>query len=135
MSSLKFKEVDSKKNRSFLNKAFNLAGESELPDFKHGAIIVKNGNQIGSGINALKNNPKSLEPGYKAFGVVSVHAEIAAIRSCKKSNLEGATIYVARMGKNGAMAMSRPCENCQKALKEAGIKKVFYTIDSSMNLD
>lgn len=31
--------------------------------------------------------------------------------------------------------MSKPCPMCQEALREAGIKKIFYTIDGEIDLD
>lgn len=59
---------------------------------------------------------------------LSEHAEMAALRRCKRTN--GAVIYVARVDKYGQGKMSRPCDRCMLALKQAGIKKCVYTINS-----
>ena len=54
------------------------------------------------------------------------HAEI---RLTKKLDF-GATLYVARVGRNGLYAMARPCECCRSVLKAFRVKKVFYTISN-----
>ena len=55
----------------------------------------------------------------------SVHAEIDALRKAK--NVRGATIYVARIGKKGNPASSRPCPDCYEVIVEAGVSKIVYT--------
>jgi len=113
-----------------LDKAIRLA---ELSDCKmrHGAVVIKGGRVLGVGINVMKNDP-NIVPDPKTQS--SVHAECAAIRACGNTDLRGATLYVARIGKDGKPAMSKPCINCQKALRDRGIKKVFYTVDRSIDL-
>lgn len=128
---MKFRKPLSKKHNSLLNRALELSKLSTYSKFKHGAIIVKGGHTIAVGVNRLTNHPDHVEdPKVQS----SVHAEIAALNACRKTDLNGASIYVARIYKSGEPAMSKPCENCQKALRERGIKKVYYTIDSSMDL-
>lgn len=98
---------------------------------KHGAVIVVGGRTIGLGANSSRNSPDCVpDPKTQA----AVHAEIAALKACGRSRVAGGTIYVARVGKNRQPMMSRPCVNCQKALKKAGIKKIVYTISSEMTL-
>lgn len=65
----------------------------------------------------------------------STHAEVAALKQLPQDiNLKNATMYVARITPGGRPAMSAPCANCQVALKEAGIRKVVYTIDKEVKL-
>jgi tRNA(Arg) A34 adenosine deaminase TadA len=45
---------------------------------------------------------------------------------------EGATIYVARVGKTGEFKMSKPCSMCHAAMKHVGIKRVVYTINDKV---
>ena len=54
-----------------------------------------------------------------------LHAEMDLIRKFKPGTL--AEITVIRFSKNGELTMSKPCEYCQKFLKEHGVKKVNYT--------
>lgn len=42
----------------------------------------------------------------------------------------GSTVYVARTRKdNGKMAMAKPCKDCERVLRQRGIKRVEYTIN------
>lgn len=99
---------------------------------QHGAIITKGGRVIAVGINRMRNDPSM--PVTDPKTQFSVHAEVAAIKACGNTDLRGATIYVARVNKCGDPMMSKPCERCQAALVKAGIRKVYYTIDSEMSL-
>jgi len=49
---------------------------------------------------------------------------VNAIRQANKT--EGADIYVTRHTPTG-MAMSKPCADCMKAIKVAGIRRIYYT--------
>lgn len=126
------KSVMSARDRRFLLRATELAKLSACR-FKHGAIIVKNGNPLGVGINYTVNDPTILDDD-TALDHAAVHAEIAAINSCRKANLRGAVIYVARVNRKGEQRMSKPCPRCQKVLDERGIRKIFYTIESVIDL-
>lgn len=86
---------------------------------------------LGRGVNKDRNNPEFIKCGPADY---AVHAEIAALRSCGNTPVKGGTLYVARVGGTGEARMSKPCPRCQKALREAGIKKVVYTIESQMSL-
>lgn len=74
-----------------------------------GAVIVKNGEIIGSGSNrvTLDNDP-------------TAHAEVVAIRNaCRFENnfqLEGCTIYV----------NCEPCPMCLAALYWAGVEEIYF---------
>lgn len=100
------------------------------PRTRHGSVVVSGGRIIGKGVNAYRNAPGDDIPG----DCIAVHAEIAALRSCGRTPVKGGTLYVARIGAAGDIRMSKPCKNCQKAIAEAGIKKVVYTIESTMVL-
>ena len=54
----------------------------------------------------------------------TAHAESRVLR---KSDA-GCTLYVARVTKDGAWAMSKPCSNCQKIIRSKRVYKVYYTI-------
>ena len=57
------------------------------------------------------------------------HAEVACILGLPRQVTKGATIYVARVGKDGEIKNSRPCEICQAVLKHVGVKRAIYTTD------
>ena len=100
---------------------------------RHGAVIYRGGRALCHGTNIDKNSVYVVPDPRTQSGV---HAEARAIRKALADgiDLEGATIYVARVLKSGKPAMSKPCVNCQELLKSVGIRKVFYTIDRSMEL-
>lgn len=64
----------------------------------------------------------------------SIHAEIAALKKVK-GNLDGAIAYIARVNNSGVPRMSRPCQRCMVALKEAGVKRVIYTLEHSISFE
>lgn len=90
---------------------------------KHGAVIVLGGAIQSIGINKRTNDPYF----HPNLHWLSEHAEASAIR--KASRTMGATIYIARVSNQGDLRMSRPCPRCMSALKDAGIKKIVYTIN------
>lgn len=88
----------------------------------HAAWVLKGGRVQSIGIN------KNRCPGkWIGSGPCSEHAEMAALRQV--NNPKGCTVFVVRQkrGTIDGMALSRPCKNCEKALQEAGIKKVIYS--------
>lgn len=94
-------------------------------------MLTAGGRVLSVGINTNRNDPLIIG---EAQLKNSIHAEVAALRAWGGTGLKNATIYVARLGKAGDPVYSKPCENCQKALKDAGVKKVIYTIDNEMEL-
>jgi tRNA(Arg) A34 adenosine deaminase TadA len=57
----------------------------------------------------------------------SSHAEGRILR---KSGY-GATVYVARVKRNGSLALARPCQYCMPALRARGVEMVYWTIDNT----
>jgi deoxycytidylate deaminase len=89
--------------------------------FKLGAVVVKRGKVLGFGYNNSKTHPKfGSKDNFK-----TMHAEGSALYCAKKlgNNVAGATMIVYR--RNGLI--SKPCNSCEKMLKDAGIAKVIYT--------
>jgi len=43
----------------------------------------------------------------------------------------GSTVYVARVMKNGELALSKPCANCERMMRARGVKKVYYSISQN----
>lgn len=128
---MKYKQAISNKDKQTLKRATRIA-ETSTCNFQHAAIIVKSNSVISVGVNRNKTDPRLL--GFENFRKSSVHAEIAAIKGSHGANLKGATIYVARVNRKGEQMMSKPCSDCQIELERVGIKKVYYTIESSMDL-
>lgn len=118
----------SKKRIHFMNKARSVAELSQESN-KHGAVVVKAGKIVSRGFNKFKNDPKRI-PEQFIKSHCSRHAEWVAIKSAG-CNIKGADIYVARINNQGVDRMSKPCPACSSLIRESGIKRVFYTEESS----
>jgi len=59
--------------------------------------------------------------------IPSGHAEARVLR---KSGY-GATVYVARVKKDGSLAMAKPCSKCMAALRAMGVEMVYWTISNN----
>lgn len=113
----------SNRDRVHLARALRIASTS-TERIKHGAVVVKSGRVISVGVNTFRNHPNTVsDPEHES----SYHAEINAIRGL---DVEGATIYVARVNRMGHSRMSKPCNACRGALAYAGIKRVVWTEDN-----
>lgn len=101
----------------FINVAKELA-ERSSHNYKLGAVIYKHGKIVSTGYN--KTN-RGVNKHYGHWSG-SLHAELSAIINAR-TDLTGASIVVAR--RYGRLA--RPCTHCLAAIKEAGIKQVWFT--------
>lgn len=103
-----------------LKAAFALAELSKCRQ-RHGAVLVKNGVVIAAGVNLMK------EPVTDAnFRSCTVHAEANVIAQAGTA-ANGATIYVARVGREGGPINSAPCKRCVGLMQRKGVKKVVHT--------
>lgn len=94
---------------------------SNAPHHKVGAAIFSGNRLISIGWNSTKTHPSS-KTRHKAH-----HAEFAALVGNYKYDLIGTTLFVTRVTPGGAISMAKPCDECQKVIKAAGIKKVYFT--------
>ena len=97
-------------------------------NFKHGAVIVKNGKVI----NSARNQYCTIDRinSFKAR-IWSIHAEMNALQGLPRSLTRGADIYVVRVSKKNQQFMnSKPCKICSSLIKKAGIKNVYYSTDT-----
>ena len=117
------------RHRRYLETARRVAEESEFPDYRHGALLVRGGSILNSAYN--KNNHIGWANKFrnKDCGHATHHAELGAILGMAREKTTGATVYVARIGRTGELKMSKPCEMCQQVLAHVGVKKVYYSID------
>jgi deoxycytidylate deaminase len=120
----------SRRQKSLLSMALKIAETSDMPQ-KHGAIIVKSGRVLALGVNKWRNKDlRKTQNGYNPN--LTYHAEVDALN--RFADVRGATIYIARLGKNGEPRFSRPCSRCLEALQDAGIKKIVYTTNQQIDL-
>lgn len=87
-----------------------------------GAVLVLRKHTIG-GYNKEKTHPTYANP--EIHERKSIHAELDCLNNAP--SLEEGVLYVYRE-LNDMPAMARPCNHCMKFIKDAGIKKIYYTI-------
>ena len=90
--------------------ATRLAMKSDHQHFRHGAIVLKGGSIVATGYN------KATE-----------HAEVNALKKLDPRKRKGATIISVRVTKGGKLAMAKPCPECEKYIKESGVKSVIWS--------
>ena len=61
------------------------------------------------------------------------HAETQLYRKIRYLDIDfkDVTVYIYREWKNGTRALARPCEGCEKLLRDLGVKIVCYTGNDS----
>lgn len=92
---------------------------------RHGAVAAVGRRMLAVGVNSFRCHPTvASDPKREA----SFHAEIAVLRQLTEID-KRVTVFVSRVTKAGATAMSAPCTNCRQALKEAGVTKIVFSVD------
>lgn len=88
--------------------------------FKIGAVLLK-GNRVLT--KSFNQNKTSRNYGSGLFS--NLHAEGAVIAKAKSLRIDTneTTLVLYRKGHQNC----KPCKDCQRLIKEAGIKKVYYT--------
>ena len=103
-----------------------------------GAVAIYGGKLLAVGWNSRKTHPaqahyNSLERGFDGYSFKStIHAEMMVINKIKylDINFSKVKLYVWR-GKQGPR-LARPCAACERALRDLGIKHIFYTGNDSL---
>ena len=122
-----------KNDYKYFNKARQTATISDYYKIHIGCIAVYKGNVIGVGCNCNKTHPK--QKFYNKYRIQSdsmlpkLHAEINCINSIKNLDIKFSKVrlYIYRIRKNQLFGLSRPCPSCMAAIKDLGIKDIYYT--------
>lgn len=111
---------------------------SDSPQHHLGAVLAYGNKVISVGWNSTKTNPLQKELNkQRNFGDEnspnngSIHAELACLLNVQYMdiNWSKAALYIYREHKNGCPALAKPCLACAKAIRDRGIKKVYWTTD------
>ena len=117
-------------DRPIMDLAIKVA-ESSKSKKKVGALLIHKNKVITQGVNQdTKSHPLQARLA-EAVGLgekIYLHAEISALVKCKS---EVDTIVVARLGGHSGdeIRNAKPCKICELAIREAGIKNVYYTMN------
>jgi tRNA(Arg) A34 adenosine deaminase TadA len=103
--------------------AVDLAYDSVEPN-RHGCVVVRRGKVVGRGWNKSKTHPAAT-----IYHSGHMHAELSAIVATNSDDLRGADLFVSRVyrDKSDTLGLSRPCEQCMSLIRNAGIRRIFFT--------
>lgn len=117
----------------YFNKARQVANISNYKKQHIGCVAVYQGQVIGLGCNCNKTHPT--QKFYNKYRIKSdnmlpkLHAEISCINQIKHLdiNFSKVKLYIYRIRKDQPFGLSRPCPSCMAAIKDLGIRYVYYT--------
>jgi deoxycytidylate deaminase len=108
---------------AFLRRAAAIAMKSPHKQHRHGCVIVRGDEIVSEGFN---HNFVHL------YHKHSIHAEVDALNKTKHNRgfLKQCDMYVVRIGtvsQGYPLKLSKPCQDCTKAILRSGIRRVFYS--------
>ena len=117
----------------YFNKARHVASISDYKKQHIGCVAVYQGQVIGLGCNCNKTHPT--QKFYNKYRIKSdnmlpkLHAEISCINQIKHLdiNFSKVKLYIYRISKDKQFGLSRPCPSCMAAIKDLGIRYMYYT--------
>lgn len=117
----------------YFDKARQIASISDYKKQHVGCVAVYQGQVIGLGCNCNKTHPA--QKFYNKYRNQSdsllpkLHAEISCLNQIKHLNINFAKVklYIYRIRKDQPYGLSRPCPSCMAAIKDLGIRDVYYT--------
>lgn len=125
----------------YFDKARKVASISDFYKTHVGCVAVYQGQMIGVGCNCNKTHPT--QKFYNKFREESdsmlpkLHAEINCINQLKHLNINFSKVrlYIYRIRKDQPFGMARPCASCMAAIKDLGIREIYYTTDDGYSYE
>ena len=122
-----------KNDHKYFAKARQAAMISDYYKIHIGCVAVYQGNIIGIGCNCNKTHP--IQKFYNQYRnrpnnlLPKLHAEINCINSIKHLDINFTKIklYIYRIRNDQPFGLSRPCPSCMAAIKDLGIRDIYYT--------
>ena len=110
---------------------------SDFPNHKLGAVMMLGNKVLAVGYNITKTHPiqkkynieRGYDPNVKNNG--QIHAEMMCLINTKYLDIDWSrvSLYIYREHKDHTTAMAQPCPACEKAIRERGIKLVYFTTE------
>lgn len=124
-----------KRELYYYKKAKQISKLSTYDRICIGCIAVYRKNIIGIGYNQAKTNP--MQTKYSLYRCVSnadsinnyLHAEMACVNQIKNLDIDFSKVklFVYREDNKKIMRICKPCGACERAIRDLGIKMVYYT--------
>ena len=117
----------------YFQKAHQIATISDYKKTHVGCVAVYLGQVIGLGCNCNKTHP--IQKKYNRYRKPSdsmlpkLHAEISCLNQIKHLdiNFSKVKLYIYRIRKDQPFGMARPCPSCMAAIRDLGIRNIYYT--------
>lgn len=117
----------------YFNKAHQIATISDYKKTHVGCVAVYQGQVIGLGCNCNKTHP--IQKKYNRYRKPSdsmlpkLHAEINCLNQIKHMgiNFSKVKLYIYRIRKDQPFGMARPCSSCMAAIRDLGVRNIYYT--------
>lgn len=125
----------------YFDKARQVAEISDYSKQHIGCVAVYQGQVIGLGCNTNKTHPT--QKFYNKFRCNSecmlpkLHAEMSCINQIRHLNInfQKVKLYTYRIRKDQPHGMSRPCPSCMAAIKDLGIREIYYTTNDGYSYE
>lgn len=118
----------------YFNKARQVASVSDYPKIHVGCIAVYQGQVVALGCNCNKTHPAQkfynrFREDFNEILLPKLHAEINCVNQLKGLNVNFSKVklYIYRIGNDRDYRMTRPCPSCMAAIKDLGIRDIYYT--------
>ncbi len=109
-----------------LKKAIESAERSKMYPYRLGCVVFRGKRILAWGFNQIRTS-NAIPDRFKKF-IEALHAEQHAImRVPNKELLNGASLLVIRINRNGKLTNARPCKNCMKTINYFKISNVYYS--------
>lgn len=135
----------SKADYRYFEKARQIANVSDFAKTHIGCVAIYQGNIIGIGCNTNKTHPRQYY--YNQFRylhntnnvccIPKLHAEINCLNSIRHLNINFAKVklYIYRIRNDRPHGISRPCPSCMAAIKDLGIRHIYYTTNDGFGYE
>lgn len=122
-------------NKNYFHFAEEECMLSDYPRIHIGCVAIYNNKVIAKGHNSIKTHPLQNEYNPLRFEeqvelLPRLHAEmscVAVLKKFKNIDMSKVSFYIYRKRLDNKIGMCRPCKGCMKAIKDLGIKNIYYT--------
>lgn len=117
--------------------ARNASLNSDFGCHSLGAVAIYGGKLLALGWNSCKTHPvqamyNSKERGFDGYTYKStIHAEMMVINKIKYLDINFSKVKIFVWRGKESPRLSKPCAACERALRDLGVKHVYYTGNDS----